>query len=60
MAALPNMGSCEQQQLLVGGNKTCWSLGRCDRAPRTPTPMGLTKGMPLNASDLIQLVSKYI
>lgn len=60
MAALPNMGSNEQQQHLVEGNATCWSLGLCDRAPHMLTPMGLTKRLPLNAPDLIELVCKYI
>lgn len=41
MAALPNMGSSEQQQHLVGGNTTCWSLGLYDRSPHMLTPMGL-------------------
>lgn len=60
MAALPNMGSSEQEQRSVGGNTTCWSLGLCDRAPHTLTPMGLMKRLPLNTSDLIALVCKYI
>lgn len=59
MAALPKMGSSEQEQPLEGGTKTGWSLGLCDGAPGMLTPMGQTERLPPAASHLIGLPRKY-
>lgn len=43
VAALPKMGSSEQEQHLEGGTTTGWSLGLCDRAPEMLTTHGASR-----------------